>query len=297
MGAGNDCEALRAELKQLREEFIDLRADYEQLALQYDAMGQGYEDAVMLYDRVMESSRMKMNFIKQISHEIRTPLNILSGFTQILTTPDLELDESTRQQVSRGIADNTTRITSLVNKMLELAEAGTDAVIDRTDTVPAVQIAAQAAEDSLISEARHVSFDLQTANDGDSAMLQTNLRLATRALTLLLDNAQKFTRPPEASQSASAAPARQEHVTLRVERTTEPPTQVRFIVEDTGVGIPANESEHIFEEFVQLNDYYDGTGIGLTIARSIARRLGGDIVLDTSYTDGARFIYTLPKGE
>ena len=58
-------------------------------------------------------------------------------------------------------------------------------------------------------------------------------------------------------------------------------------------GIPAKEAERIFDEFVQLDDYYDGTGIGLTVARSLARRLGGDVLLDTSYTDGARFVMTL----
>jgi signal transduction histidine kinase len=65
------------------------------------------------------------------------------------------------------------------------------------------------------------------------------------------------------------------------------------VVEDTGIGIPPEEAEHIFEQFVQLDDYYEGTGIGLTIARSLARQLNGDVVLDTSYTDGARFIMTL----
>jgi signal transduction histidine kinase len=64
-------------------------------------------------------------------------------------------------------------------------------------------------------------------------------------------------------------------------------------VEDTGIGIPAVEAERIFDEFVQLNEYYDGTGIGLTVARSLARRLGGDIKLDTTYTSGARFVMTL----
>jgi signal transduction histidine kinase len=79
-------------------------------------------------------------------------------------------------------------------------------------------------------------------------------------------------------------------------------------VSDTGIGIPKEESEHIFEEFVQLDDYYEGTGIGLTVARSIANRLGGNIVLDTEYNaavepafaqmetacSGSRFVMTLP---
>ena len=69
---------------------------------------------------------------------------------------------------------------------------------------------------------------------------------------------------------------------------------MRFVVEDTGIGVPAAEAEHIFEEFVQLDNYYDGTGIGLTVARSIARRLGGDVELDTAYQSGARFVMTLP---
>ena len=69
---------------------------------------------------------------------------------------------------------------------------------------------------------------------------------------------------------------------------------LRFIVEDTGIGVPLEEADRVFDEFVQLDEYYDGTGIGLTVARSLARRLGGDVVLDTSYTDGARFIMTLP---
>lgn len=71
--------------------------------------------------------------------------------------------------------------------------------------------------------------------------------------------------------------------------------RILFTVEDTGIGVPAAEAEHIFEEFVQLNEYYNGTGIGLTVARSLARRLGGDVYLDTSYTSGARFVMALPK--
>jgi signal transduction histidine kinase len=120
-------------------------------------------------------------------------------------------------------------------------------------------------------------------------MLTTNLSQATRALTLLLDNARKFTRPAEAHHRHDEV--ERQHAVLRLKLTS---STVRFIIEDTGIGIPTAEAEHIFDEFVQLNEYYDGTGIGLTVARSIARRLGGDVILDTAYTAGARFIMTLP---
>jgi signal transduction histidine kinase len=295
----------------LREELRQLREDYETLEHNFDIMSEGYQESLLLYDkleetyheleetnqqleiarrRAEEASRMKTNFIQQISHEIRTPLNILNGFTQILTTPGMELDAATQQEVTQGIDENTNRITSLVNKMLELADANSSDELERNDDVLAVQIAAQAADESLITTASHLSFDLDMGEGTDTAMLHTNLQQATRALSLVLDNARKFTQPAEAAVNAGAE-VKQGRVVLRLSLQDQ---MLAFSVEDNGIGIPAEESEHIFEEFVQLDNYYDGTGIGLTVARSIARRLGGDIVLDTEYTGGARFVFTLP---
>jgi signal transduction histidine kinase len=73
--------------------------------------------------RAEESSKMKTNFIQQISHEIRTPLNILSGFTQVVTDPGVTLDDATKKDINSRIIESTDRMTSLVNKMLELSEA------------------------------------------------------------------------------------------------------------------------------------------------------------------------------
>ena len=226
-----------------------------------------------------ESSKMKTNFIQQISHEIRTPLNILSGFTQVITTPGMELDEETRSDINRQITENTDRITGLVNKMLELSDVSSQTVIERNDNAFGIQLAAQAADASGINDAGHLTFDMDIAPDSENTELKTNEQQATRALALLLDNAIKFTKKGK--------------VTLRI-NTDQQRNTLNYVVEDTGIGIPANEAEHIFEEFVQLDDYYDGTGIGLTVARSITRRLGGDIILDTTYTSGARFVMSLP---
>ena len=299
------------DINQLREELEQLREDYNTLEHNFDIMSEGYQESLLLYDkleetyheleetnkqlevarcRAEEASRMKTNFIQQISHEIRTPLNILNGFTQILTTPGMELDATTQQEVTKGIDDNTNRITSLVNKMLELADANSSTELERTDNVLAVQIAAQAADESRITVASHLVFDLDMTEGADMAMLQTNLQQATRALSLLLDNARKFTQPAEAAVNAGAE-VEQGRVVLHLAIDNQ---MLNFIVEDNGIGVPVDEAEHIFDEFVQLDDYYDGTGIGLTVARSIARRLGGNIVLDTSYTDGARFVLSLP---
>ena len=273
----------------LQEEHRQLQEDYAHLSTMFENMGRGYEEALNLYDQAMESSRMKTDFIQQISHEIRTPLNILSGFTQVLTS-GMELDEATQQEVTKGIVDNTERITSLVNKILELAESGSDTPLERNDQALAIQIAAQAAEDSGITQATHLDFDLDIAPEAETVMLTTALAPATRVLVLLLDNAMKFTHPAEAAGGVDAVKEKA-HAVLRV---TIDDGLVVFTVEDTGIGVPPEEAGHIFEEFVQLDKYYDGTGIGLTVARSLAQRLGGDIRLDTDYSAGARFVYTLP---
>jgi signal transduction histidine kinase len=160
---------------------------------------------------------------------------------------------------------------------LELSDANSHAVIERTDDTTAMQIATEAVNDSCIYNATHIQFTLNEDEAGRTK-LRTSRLYAVRALVLLLDNAQKFTKEGE--------------VKLYFKQQ---PSLLEFVVEDSGIGIPADKAEQIFDEFVQLDDYYDGMGIGLTVARSIIRRLGGDIILDTTYTGGARFIMSLPK--
>lgn len=313
-----DYQKLLEENRQLKEQVSQLQEDFKLLEQNFDNMSEGYQESLLLFDtlqetynelqktnaelevarqRAEESSRMKTDFIQQISHEIRTPLNILSGFTQIVTTPGMELDDATKAEVSKGITDNTARITGLVNKMLELADASSQAELERKDDVLGVQIAAQAADESRITMADHLTFDMQIGEGADMVMLRTNLDQSVRALSLLLDNAMKFTRPAEAAlgTGAEVKPGKV-LLDVRLETSADDPSRqaLAFIVEDNGIGVPVEEAEHIFDEFVQLDEYYDGTGIGLTVARSIARRLGGDVILDTAYTGGARFVMTLP---
>lgn len=241
-------------------------------------------------ERAEESTRMKSNFIKQISHEIRTPLNILSGFTQLITTTTVRLSDKDRLEAGEEIMKSTYRITGLVNKMLELSDINSQVVLERNDMVTPLQIAEQAISASGINDARHLTFTLQTL-EGSLTPFKTDQRAAARILELLLDNAIKFTRPAEAYLTQVDSTAKKESVKLTINNSKD---TVRFVVDDTGIGIPPKEAEHIFDEFVQLDEYYNGTGIGLTVARSLARRLGGDIWLDTSHTACTRFIIKLP---
>ena len=260
------------------------------LAAAYTQLEKKNEQLVVANACAEESARMKTNFIQQISHEIRTPLNILSGFTQIVTTPGMELDDETKTDINHQITENTDRITELVNKMLELSDASSISVIECTDQIPVMQIASEAIDAAGIGEAPHLIFELQADPAVENLILHTNQTAATRALTLLLDNAQKFTHAPEAKGSQILTDEKA-HALLKI---SVEQGNILFTVEDTGIGVPTEEAEHIFEEFVQLDEYYNGTGIGLTVARSLVRRIGGDIKIDTSYKAGARFVMQLP---
>ena len=238
-----------------------------------------YSQLEVANERIRESSRMKTSFIRQISHEIRTPLNVLTGFTQVICTPDITLDEETKADINRKIMENTMRITELVNKMLELSDVSSKTVIERNDTVPAIQIAAEAISSFPMDERYKIPVELNLSNEVNDIQITTNEQAATRAITLLLDNAEKYTKEGT--------------IRLLVDLNRDK-NVVCYTVEDTGIGVPASEAEHIFEKFVQLNENNEGTGIGLTVARSLVRRMGGDIVLDTLYPNGARFVMTLP---
>ena len=272
-----------------------LKAANDRLNEANDQLHQRNEELTIANERAEESSRMKTKFIQQISHEIRTPLNILSGFTQVVTTPGIELADEEKADISQRITENTDRITQLVNKMLELSEADAQTVIPQEDVVNVAEIAAQAADVSGIRLARHLDFTMTLQEGTADLWIKTSQRYAVKALAQLLDNAKKFTRPAtEGDNLTDYMPEEKEKVRLVVCRKDK---YVWFIVDDTGCGVPPEETEHIFEEFVQLNEFYEGTGIGLSVARSIARRLGGDIWLehsrDGSLCAGARFIMTL----
>ena len=231
-------------------------------------------------ERAAASSKMKTEFIRNISHEIRTPLNIVSGFTQVLTSPDMDLTEEEKKDMQERMAENADRITKLVDRMLALSDASSETVIDRRDKTNVRDLASQAIGHSKItahtrpgnSEAT-VVFEVE---EMEPVTLCTSRLYAVRALAHLLENAVKFT--PQGT------------IRLLAECTDR---SVRFIVEDTGIGIPVSESDNIFGEFVQLDSFADGTGIGLTVARSVARRMGGDLWLDTEYVKGARFVFEL----
>ena len=255
----------------------------------YRALNATNRQLMLANERAEELSRMKTEFIQKISHEVRTPLNLLSGYSQVLGNMDIEIDEEELQDICEKIVQNSERITSMVDKFIDLSMVYSNTGIECQDTVSPAKVAEQAVEMSEIRKAGHLDFEIQVSPEAEALRFVVNQKMAVKALYLLLDNAIKFTHPLvlEGRKDRHS----KAHVTVRIGADSD---QVTFAVEDTGIGVPSEQAEHIFDEFVQLNKYSEGTGIGLSIARSLVRRMNGDITLDTTYTDGARFVMSLP---
>ena len=221
---------------------------------------------------------MKSIFIRHVSHEIRTPLNIITGFTQVLNTPGYEPSEEDRKDMMQRISENTEQITQIVNELLEMADTESMTVIERTDETTASALCQKAIAESNIASTETVGFTLQNEVP-DTRLIKTSTASVAKILNNLLQNAIKFTNKG--------------HITLRV-TLDEPKGQMVFAVIDTGIGVPEEARERIFERFEKVDSFKEGIGLGLCVSRSLARRMGGDVTLADSSSQGSTFLLTIP---
>ena len=227
-------------------------------------------------DRAQESDRMKTSFIQHVSHEIRTPLNIITGFTQVLNTPGFDIKETERGEMLGKIEENTRQITQIVNELLELSGNETVQPIDCQDEVSVGDICQDAVMASGIQSTAEVNFLLQN-EVGDGLKVKTDLQSVVKILGHLLQNAVKFTERGS--------------ITLKVLQAGQ---RVCFQVIDTGIGVPEEARERIFEKFEKVDKFREGIGLGLNVARTRARRIGGDVELAHSDSSGSTFVLTIP---
>ena len=228
------------------------------------------------YNHALESDKMKTAFIQNVSHEVRTPLNIISGFAQVIADPELAPSTKDRQEIAKMMRKNTKLITSLVDEMLMLSLNEAEGSARKDDKVEVNDLLRDLLQENQSIVQYGVALHFETQVDDDFAFM-TNENMLKNIVNALIDNAAKNT---EKGSITLKADANEEVFTLTVE--------------DTGCGIPPNEAERVFERFVKLNTFKEGIGLGLSLCRTLAERLSGSIRLDTTYTQGARFVVTIP---
>ena len=218
-----------------------------------------------------QSNWLKTMFIQNMSHEIRTPLNSIVGFSGVLVDM-LDEKEDIGQYVAL-IESNSKLLLKLVGDILDISIL--DSEVEIKHNAVDVNACCQASID-----AAGASFDpgvkLIFEPACDDLIINSNYNYIVQVLDNLLGNASKFTH--EGS------------VTLAYEVKKEE-TQLIFTVTDTGIGIPVEEQERVFERFVKLDNFSQGAGLGLSICRIVAERLGGYLRIDKGYTQGTRVIF------
>lgn len=227
-------------------------------------------------DRAEAASKAKTAFLQSMTHEIRTPLNAISGFTQVLNMKGIEFSEEERIDFSRHIQDNTRLLTNIVDDLILLADFESNSELPAPEECTTFDLIGPAVETTRPQVADTVTLSYKCEIPEDQ-LVRTYPKHIHAILSQLLGNAAKFTR--EGS------------IVLTLCQEGE---LFHFSVIDTGPGIPADQKDNIFERFVKLDSFVQGTGLGLTVARMTAEHLGGTLTLDTDHVGGAKFDLLLP---
>lgn len=238
---------------------------------------QGKELLVAKYN-AEEANQTKSRFIANISHEIRTPLNAVLGFSQLIANDQIELTAEERKQYAELIMTNGNMLLKLVDDVLEVSkiEAGKLKFnIGEHDVVALVNTAAKIAE----TNNKSADVEIRVVTNISHLTIETDRERLLQVLANLTTNAKKCT----------------EHGSITIALEKQPKDDMISIsVSDTGCGIPKEKAQEVFERFRKLDSFRQGTGLGLSICKAFVEELGGKIWVDTTYTEGARFVFTHP---
>ena len=270
-------EQLLKDYQKRVDEMEKLLSDYRSLEQNFDNVGQGYEQALLAFDKMEEEKQKMQNIVDTLlkqNEDLQQSSSQISGSA----LQKKQIIEKAALEAKKQIVTDPTSALRQLNAILNANDLNMETALEADDNVTIDDIINKAVLESGISQANYLTFTTEAGEDLKSMMILTNEDALVRALGAVLDNAGKFT-----TEGSVKLIVREEG------------SQIKFIVEDTGSGIPAEDAEKVFEPFTKLNSFFDGAGIGLAAARSIARRLNGDLTLDPEYTTGARFILSVPE--
>lgn len=226
-------------------------------------------------DRAEESNRLKSAFLANMSHEIRTPLNAIIGFSSLLPTAETEQEMNEYVEI---IESNNSLLLQIINDILDLAkiEAGTLDFIESTVSVNNML-------DEIVQSAsirnKNENVQIRISKSLPKCMIKIAKNRLMQVMLNLVNNAMKFTE--EGSVTVGY-------------KLLEEENKLIFFVRDTGIGIPAEKQNEIFDRFVKLNSFAQGSGLGLSICEMIVNQMGGKIRVESEVGKGSCFYFSVP---
>ena len=227
-----------------------------------------------------ELDNAKSDFIATVSHELRTPMTAVYGAARTLLRPDVELDAEDSRELLEMIATQAERLAQITEEVLLASRLDRGAVTVEQEPVDVADIA----RETVRAMESHLPRGVRLELEADGATHGTGDRDRIQQIVMnLIDNAAKYS--PDGGR-----------ITVSV---GENGASVRLSVSDEGVGIPPAEHEAIFEKFYRVDPELaqgpGGTGLGLYISRELARRMGGEIFVDSEPERGSTFVLELPR--
>lgn len=221
-----------------------------------------------------KADKLKSAFLANMSHEIRTPLNAIVGFSQMLCREGVP--EKERSEMMKIVEVNNELLLQLISDILDLSklEAGTLEFVEKDVDVNSICKAVAGAIEMKAKKDVKVKVELQK----DDCHIMSDPNRIKQVLINFASNAAKFTDKG--------------HIIIGYHFSKL--DRIRFFVEDTGIGIPEDKKAKIFERFVKLNTFVQGTGLGLQISKEIVTCLGGIIGVESEPGEGSMFWFEIP---
>jgi len=241
-------------------------------------------ESVRAREKAEEADRLKSTFLANMSHEIRTPLSGIVGLIQIIESQDLSLEQ--RQELFNMMNISSSHLMNLIDDIIDMSRIEAQQLV--MNPVP-VHL------NALLNELRiffenylksinkgHVMMILNESGLIDNCVVSIDPKRLRQVLNNLIGNAVKFTEKG--------------HIRFGYRQSS--PDLLEFVVEDTGIGLPENQQEIVFERFRQSeignSRQYGGAGLGLTISRSLVQMMGGTMWVKSTEGDGSSFYFTVP---
>lgn len=230
-----------------------------------------------LLEENIAANKAKTVFLQNMSHEIRTPLNAMFGFSQLLGMPEGTWSEEEREEYNKQIQNSYYMMDMLIGDIIDIADSEHGSYRMEISDVQINDICRSALTSVEFRKPSDVEMRFVT-DIPDEHSVKTDGRRVQQVLINYLTNACKHTTQGEIVLSCSAS---------------QQPGKLVFAVTDTGEGVPEEKSGEIFKRFIKLNQFTQGSGLGLNICQMVAKKLGGEVYLDKEYKNGARFVFVI----